>query len=95
MPASRHRSRSPVMACAVCLHVTKPVRRAELKRAILRSITRTPNANPHFEFQKTAIPMTGGHAAESAIAAQVAEFLCVPFQEVMPPNMSSGVNIQF
>ena len=39
--------------------------------------------------------MTGGQAAESAIAAQVAQFLCVPFQEVMPPNMSSGVNIQF
>jgi hypothetical protein len=39
--------------------------------------------------------MTGGQAAESAIAAQVAQFLGVPFQEIMPPNMSSGVNIQF
>jgi hypothetical protein len=38
--------------------------------------------------------VTGGQAKESAIAAQVAEFLGVPFQEVMPPNMSSGVNIQ-
>ena len=39
--------------------------------------------------------MTGGQAAESAIASQVAQFLGVPFQEIMPPNMGSGVNIQF
>jgi hypothetical protein len=35
----------------------------------------------------------GGQGAETAIAAQVAKFLGVPFQEIMPPNMSSGVNI--
>jgi len=39
--------------------------------------------------------ITGGQGAESAIAAQVAQFLGVPFQEIMPPNMGSGVNIQF
>jgi hypothetical protein len=39
--------------------------------------------------------MTGGQAAETAIASQVAQFLDVPFQEIMPPNMSSGMNIQF
>lgn len=37
--------------------------------------------------------MTGGQGAESAIAAQMAQFLNVPFQEIMPPNMSSGMNI--
>lgn len=41
------------------------------------------------------IVMMGGQGAETAIAAQVAKFLGVPFQEIMPPNMSSGVNIQF
>ena len=35
----------------------------------------------------------GGQGAETAIAAQVAKFLNVPFQEIMPPNMSSGTNI--
>jgi hypothetical protein len=39
--------------------------------------------------------LMGGQGAETAIAAQVAQFLNVPFQEIMPPNMSSGVNIQF
>jgi hypothetical protein len=34
-----------------------------------------------------------GQGAETAIAAQVAKFLNVPFQEIMPPNMSSGTNI--
>jgi hypothetical protein len=35
----------------------------------------------------------GGQGAETAIAAQVAKFLNVPFQEIMPPNMGSGINI--
>jgi len=35
----------------------------------------------------------GGQGAETAIAAQVAKFLNVPFQEIAPPNMSSGINI--
>jgi hypothetical protein len=35
----------------------------------------------------------GGQGAETAIAAQVAKFLNVPFQEIMPPNMSGGTNI--
>jgi len=35
----------------------------------------------------------GGQGAETAIAAQVAQWLGVPFQEIMPPNMSSGTNI--
>jgi hypothetical protein len=35
----------------------------------------------------------GGQGAETAIAAQVAKFLDVPFQEIMPPNMGSGINI--
>jgi hypothetical protein len=39
--------------------------------------------------------LMGGQGAETAIAAQVAKFLDVPFQEIMPPNMSSGLNIQF
>ena len=41
------------------------------------------------------VAFTGGQGAESAIASRVAEFLDVPFQEVMPPNMGSGLNIQF
>lgn len=41
------------------------------------------------------VVLMGGQGAESAIAAQVAQFLEVPFQEIMPPNMSSGLNIQF
>ncbi len=39
--------------------------------------------------------LMGGQGAETAIAAQVAKFLGVPFQEIAPPNMSSGMNIQF
>jgi hypothetical protein len=35
----------------------------------------------------------GGQGAETATAAQVAKFLNVPFQEIMPPNMSGGINI--
>jgi Tfp pilus assembly PilM family ATPase len=41
------------------------------------------------------VALMGGQGAETAMAAQVAQFLGVPFQEIMPPNMSSGVNIQF
>jgi hypothetical protein len=40
------------------------------------------------------VVLMGGQGAETAIAAQVAAFLNVPFQEIMPPNMSSGINIQ-
>jgi hypothetical protein len=42
-----------------------------------------------------SMTVMGGQGAETAIAARVAEFLGVPFQEIMPPNMSSGMNIQF
>jgi len=35
----------------------------------------------------------GGQGAETAIAAQVAKFLDVPFREIMPPNMGSGINV--
>lgn len=34
-----------------------------------------------------------GQGAETAMAAQVAKFLGVPFAEIAPPNMGSGVNI--
>jgi len=37
--------------------------------------------------------LMGGQGRESALAAQVAKFLDVPFQEIMPPNMSGGLNI--
>jgi hypothetical protein len=39
------------------------------------------------------VVLMGGQGAETAIAAQLAKFLCVPFQEIMPPNMSGGNNI--
>jgi hypothetical protein len=42
-----------------------------------------------------SMTLVGGQAEETAIAAQVANFMNVPFQEIMPPNMSSGMNIQF
>lgn len=38
--------------------------------------------------------LMGGQGAETAIAAQVAKFLDVPFQEIAPPGMGSGINIQ-
>jgi hypothetical protein len=38
--------------------------------------------------------LMSGQGAETAIANQVASFLGVPFQEIMPPNMSSGINIR-
>lgn len=40
------------------------------------------------------VVMMGGQGAETAIAAQVANFLNVPFQEIAPPNMGMGT-IQF
>jgi hypothetical protein len=40
------------------------------------------------------VALMGGQGGETAIAAQVAAFLNVPFQEIMPPNMGSGINIQ-
>jgi Tfp pilus assembly PilM family ATPase len=39
--------------------------------------------------------LMSGQANESAMAAQVAQFLNVPFEEIAPPNMGSGMNIQF
>jgi hypothetical protein len=39
--------------------------------------------------------LMSGQAGESAMAAQVAQFLNVPFQEIAPPNMGGGMNIQF
>ncbi|HTB14324.1 MAG TPA: hypothetical protein VK752_22290 [Bryobacteraceae bacterium] len=38
------------------------------------------------------VVLMGGQGAETAIAAQVAKFLNVPFQEIAPPNM--GMSIQ-
>ncbi len=37
--------------------------------------------------------MMSGSGKETAIAAQVASFISVPFQEVMPPNMGMGGGI--
>jgi len=37
--------------------------------------------------------LMGGQGAETAMAVQVAKFLNVPFQEIAPPNMGSGINI--
>jgi hypothetical protein len=37
--------------------------------------------------------MMSGQGAQSAMAAQVAQFLNVPFQEIAPPNMGMGINI--
>lgn len=39
--------------------------------------------------------LMSGQAGESAMAAQVAKFLNVPFDEIAPPNMGGGINIQF
>ena len=41
-----------------------------------------------------SVVLMGGQGAETAIASQVAKFLNVPFQEIAPPNMGSGLNIQ-
>jgi hypothetical protein len=35
--------------------------------------------------------LMGGQGAEVAIAAQVAKFLSVPFQEIAPPNIGMGI----
>jgi hypothetical protein len=40
-----------------------------------------------------SVVLMGGQGAETAVAAQVAKFLNVPFQEIAPPNM--GGVIQF
>jgi hypothetical protein len=52
------------------------------------------------DHQKTSSSMSMGGAVlmsgqgkETAIANQVAEFLGVPFQEIMPPTMGVGINI--
>jgi Tfp pilus assembly PilM family ATPase len=37
--------------------------------------------------------LTGGQRNETAMAAQVAKFLDVPFEEIAPPNMGMGINI--
>jgi hypothetical protein len=37
--------------------------------------------------------LMSGQGAETAMAAQVAKFLNVPFAEIMPPNMGGGINI--
>ena len=39
------------------------------------------------------VVLMGGQGAEIAMANQVANFLGVPFQEIAPPNMGSGLNI--
>jgi Tfp pilus assembly PilM family ATPase len=41
-----------------------------------------------------SVVLMGGQGAETAIAAQVAKFLSVPFQEIAPPTMGMGMNIQ-
>jgi hypothetical protein len=41
------------------------------------------------------VTLMGGQGAETAIAAQVAQFLNVPFQEIAPPNMGGMGTIQF
>jgi len=43
--------------------------------------------------QVGSVVLMGGQGAETAIAAQVAKFLGVPFQEIAPPNMGGGINI--
>jgi hypothetical protein len=37
--------------------------------------------------------LMSGQGAESAVAAQVAKFLSVPFEEIGPANMGMGINI--
>lgn len=37
--------------------------------------------------------LMSGQGGESALAARVATFLNVPFQEIAPPNMGAGINI--
>jgi hypothetical protein len=45
--------------------------------------------------QVGGVVLMGGQGAETAIAAQVANFLNVPFQEIAPPAMGMGTTIQF
>jgi hypothetical protein len=52
------------------------------------------------DHQKTSSTISAGSAvlmsgqgAETAMAAQVAKFLEVPFAEIAPPNMGTGINI--
>jgi hypothetical protein len=52
------------------------------------------------DHQKTSSTISAGSAvlmsgqgAETALAAQVAKFLNVPFAEIAPPNMGMGINI--
>jgi Tfp pilus assembly PilM family ATPase len=40
-----------------------------------------------------SVVLMGGLGAETAIAARVAKFLEVPFQEITPPNVGMGINI--
>ena len=40
-----------------------------------------------------SVVLMGGQGAEVAIANRVASFLSVPFQEIAPPNMGTGINI--
>ena len=39
------------------------------------------------------VVLMGGQGAEVAIAAHVANFLNVPFQEISPPNIGMGINV--
>jgi hypothetical protein len=72
-------------------------------RLVAQSVIVFKNGNElALDHQKTSstttvgsVTLMGGQGAETAIAGQVAKFLDVPFQEIMPPNMSSGMNIQF
>jgi Tfp pilus assembly PilM family ATPase len=41
-----------------------------------------------------SVVLVEGQGAESAIAAEVAQFLNVPFEEIDPPNIGPGINIQ-
>jgi len=41
-----------------------------------------------------SVVLMEAQGAESAIAAEVAQFLNVPFEETAPPNMGLGINIQ-
>jgi Tfp pilus assembly PilM family ATPase len=41
-----------------------------------------------------SVVLMGGQGSEVALAAKVANFMSVPFQEISPPNMGMGVNIQ-
>jgi hypothetical protein len=40
-----------------------------------------------------SVSMMSDQGSQSAMAAQIAQFFNVPFQEIAPPNMGSGINI--